>query len=357
MAKIIEINFPSGQKSAQLITAYQRTGTDGAAVVAINTEKVDNGNTVVGVSCKKAGENTFQNIIDMEEWKKAKKDLVTLLKGKEQEEGLTYLNIDAPIQMTEDGQHEIALRKDNLETLMGNYEKAFHQVSEIQEVQNVSVVPESAQISVNPEIASITDASSVAPASIQPEINPFESVIQPMPEVSPLNEQVAFQDIVVPTDLNVKTTSEIPSIEPVQMVSPMPEVNPMIQDIAQMSSMENDGQLTANVTSAQDVNKTNSAVVNSYLEKSTDLMNRLDASVRTFNAAVAVLNKEINEIHNEFGSLVKEGSEYHNLAGQTLNKVQEVQAMSSMSGFIPQDNNIVNFPSIEKESISKGRAA
>ncbi len=371
MAKIIDINRPSGQVKGELITAYQRTGTDGSSIVVLNTGRKEGENTVVGVSRKKMGEDTFQNIVDMEEWKNAKKDLVTLLKGKEVEEGLSYLNIEVPIQMTEDGQHEIALRKDNYDALATNYEKAFNS---LREVQNVSVVPESEQIKVSPEVSSIMDAPSVAPVSIQPEANPFENVIQPMPKVSPLNEQVAFQDIVPPSDLNVQMTSETPSMEPVQMVSPMPEVNPIVQDIVQVPNMENNEELAANITSAQDTSNTNSAVVNSYLEKSNHLMNRLDGKkeeidntivlfneqIKEINNTIVLLSKQIKETHeiyDDFCPVVKEGCEYHNLAGETLNKVQEFQAMTSMPGFIPQDNNIVNLPSSKEESISQGRAA
>lgn len=310
MAKIIKVNFPSGQKEEELITAYKRTGTDGAEFVVTNTGKVENGNTVVGVSCKSVGEESYQNIVDIEKWKAAKKDLVSLLKNKEQEEGLSYIKVEETIFMTEDGKHEIALRDDNLMALKAGYEKALNQQNQAVEIPN--------NVSAFQFDSNINAQSS----------NAFASSMQQNSEIGYSQDQVAFQDI-VPT-----TGVEISSIENKNMQTSI-----------------------ANENMVKDASTTNSAVVNSYLQKSSDLMNRLDGVIARFNATTAQFTQEINEIHNEFGALVKEGSVYHNLAGQTLNKVQEVQAMTSNSGLSQNSFDSTIFPSIENEESFTQRVA
>ncbi len=329
MAKIIKVNFPSGQKEEELITAYKRTGTDGAEFVVTNTGKVENGNTVVGVSCKSVGEESYQNIVDIEKWKAAKKDLVSLLKNKEQEEGLSYIKVEETIFMTEDGKHEIALRDDNLMALKAGYEKALNQQNQAVEIPN--------NVSAFQFDSNINAQSS----------NAFASSMQQNSEIGYSQDQVAFQDIVPTTGVEISSKETVPSVNNVSIVTPV------IQDI------ENKNMQTsiANENMVKDASTTNSAVVNSYLQKSSDLMNRLDGVIARFNATTAQFTQEINEIHNEFGALVKEGSVYHNLAGQTLNKVQEVQAMTSNSGLSQNSFDSTIFPSIENEESFTQRVA
>lgn len=329
MAKIIKVNFPSGQKEEELITAYKRTGTDGAEFVVTTTGKVENGNTVVGVSCKSVGEESYQNIVDIEQWQAAKKDLVSLLKNKEQEEGLSYIKVEESIFMTEDGKHEIALREDNLIALKDGYEKALNQQNEVVGTQNFAI-----------------NTSQVQPAIVENPSDVFAGSIQQNSGVVYSQDQVAFQDVAPKTGVEVSSEKVIPSMNDVSTITPI------IQDINQNIQTP-----FASEKMIKDVSATNSAVVNSYLQKSSDLMSRLDGVITKFNATTAQLTQEINEIHNEFGALVKEGSEYHNLAGQTLNKVQEVQAMASNSGLSQNSFSSVAFPSIENEESYTQRVA
>jgi len=242
MASATVIKYPDGRtESRNILTSFEKNGT---SIIVFETDKVDNGHKVVGVSYLSDG--MYQNIVDANKWNEAKGYLVDILHDRMTEND--YRLVPAEILVTADPYHSLALRDENLDKMSADYENfvVANQVVEVVEdvpAETIDAQPDvSAVTEVTPEediVADIPILNNVAPVS---EENETENVMDIVDEViDPFNNQEVveqpevstIQPDVAPVQENV-VMSEAPVLDAVAnepiVVGDIPEVVPAIEE-------------------------------------------------------------------------------------------------------------------------------
>ncbi len=226
------VKFPDGrQENWDVLTYFQKTGTDDNIVV-FKTDKVDNGHKVVGVSRLKDG--LYGNIIDMEEWKRAKENLVAGLHGELTDDD--YKVVNQELLVTEDPYRPLALRDENLASLQVYYEQFLARQKEKEATnapQSAPIVEQPVQINETPELpeANIPNEPVIDSNNVQiPQNDSMPSVVdanQPinnMPQNSvevPNNNLNNSAEVVVPQ----MVTPEVQTAPVADTVSNIPETD------------------------------------------------------------------------------------------------------------------------------------
>lgn len=274
------IKFPDNRtEDKSIITAYHEiNGTD---YIVFKTDKVDNGNKVVGVSYKPSGEERYQKIVDMEEWKKAKGILVDDIHDKQ--DNFTYQRVEGEVLVTEDYIHELALRDANLEPLEAHYQNYLNSLTKVETPveANIPVVEEN----VIAENSGIVD-------------NQANSVISEMPSTP---QPVEPQIMEIPSN-NQPIISEAPIISDVNSVFNEPVIETPVKETP------------AFVDSTP---STESVVANSYINKA----NQLISDFREVSERFA---KNMEELASEMGRQLEEAHHINDLSKQTYDNAKQI---------------------------------
>lgn len=200
MASATIMKFPDGRtESKNILTSFDKNGTN---VIVFETDKVDNGHKVVGVSYLSDG--MYQNIVDPTKWNEVKGYLVDILHDRMALED--YRLVPEEIMVTVDPYHPLGLRDENLDKMVASYEafKATKEVS-IEQVQE------------NP-VEEKTE-----------EIEPTDSIIESVPQV---NEEVVLNDAPLIVD------EQLPKEEGLTEETKSVEVEPVLDPFAIADSLE-----------------------------------------------------------------------------------------------------------------------
>lgn len=176
MASATNIKFPDGRtESKNVITCFEKNGV---SVLVFETDKVDNGHKVVGISYQVDG--MYQNVIDINKWKEIKGFLVEILHDQMTNEN--YRVVPDEVLVTEDYIHPLGLRDENLEKIISSYE-AFKSTRE---------VASSVQESLDSTISEVSNEP-VAPAPLVAEATP---IVESAPVMEALVEEVKSPEVV-----------------------------------------------------------------------------------------------------------------------------------------------------------------
>lgn len=303
MAKDKVVNFvlPDGKiVTNKVITAYKVAG--GEEYNIIDTEKFDeNNNKIVGVSYKPNGEERFQNIVDMEEWKKAKGLLVDDLHDKK--DTFEYRIPQEETLVTEDFMHNLALREENLNKLVANFEE-YLKSKETTVEKAPEINPFAAQEIVSPQVAE-------EPQPIIPEISPAPIVdIAPeAPSIAPAPEMVQS----APIENNIV---EFPSVENTGFVQEQNTIadTPSVAPIVEENNVVNMPQ--------QEVQNDASSVESAYIENINALIEQMKTITNEFI-------KQMEHMKNVSIEEFKQIKELRQLAEDTVKKAENVMATAN----------------------------
>lgn len=293
------IKFPDGRTEVKNIkTAYHEVnGTD---YIVFETGKMDNGNEVVGVSYKVNGEERYQKIVDIEEWKKAKGILVKDLH--DQQENFEYTILKEETLVTEDYAKDLALRAENLTKLTANYEE-FLKSKQVSQPE-ATIDPFSTNEMVSPIISEVNE-----------EIAPAVS-IAPMPEMTKVEENIVSAPIMETPIMDSPSIQEVSKVtEP--MPSPILDTqipNENISIFPTVSSVEQ-----ANNNENSNTTLSSSAVENSYIEN-------MNALIEQMKKLTANYIKEMENLKIISIETFKQIQELKKLAETTVKNAETVMA-------------------------------
>lgn len=298
--KVVNFVRPDGSKEAKkIITAYKAVG--GVEYNVIDTEKFDeNNNKIVGVSYKPANEERFQNIVDMEEWKKAKGLLVDDLHNKK--DTFEYRIPQEETLVTEDFMHNLALREENLNKLVANFEEFLKSKETIVE-STPEINPFATQEIVTPQIAQEPEAiiPEISPAPIVDTIVPAPETIQSAPiENNNILEFPSAENTNFFQEQN--TTLDTPS------VAPIVEEN-KVADIPK-----------------QEVQNNASSVENAYIENLNTLIEQMKKITNEYI-------KQMEHMKNVSIEEFKQIKDLRQLAEDTVKKAESVMATANNNNF------------------------
>lgn len=233
--KVVNFVRPDGSKEAKkIITAYKVA--NGVEYNVIDTEKFDeNQNKIVGVSYKPEGEERFQNIVDMEEWKKAKGYLVDDLHDKK--DAFEYRVPEEETLVTADFMHNLALREENLNKLVANFEEYLKsQQTTVEETPKIN--PFATQEVVSPQVAEEPQAiiPEITPAPIVDTIVPTQEMLQSAPIENNMFEFSSAENTNLIQEQN--TIVDTPNVAPIVEENKVVEF-PQQQEVQSNSSVEN----------------------------------------------------------------------------------------------------------------------
>lgn len=368
------IKFPDGRtESKNIITAFEKNDTN---VITFDTDKVDNGHKVVGVSYSVDG--MYQNVVDMEKWKEVKGYLVEGLHDRITNE--EYRVVSPEILVTEDPYRELALRDENYDNLVANYNKflATKNVEQTSAQVEESVVEDIPTMGVSEEAPSMESIVLQQPQELEEQkvinndVFPSMDVSAPDLNMGQVSEsENLYQDITKPSDV-VQTQEEIipdmttqinPTIENVVLVQEdsnsinFPEVSSQIQEPVFKTpiSLENDSQpqetisdnrneglildfpniptpdaLIQEAPTSQEIedaaainpqtdipNKEESVITNSYLKSADDLITKMEETTKEYI-------QSMKEMRAVIESILKEAKGINDLSKQTFEKAQNI---------------------------------
>lgn len=287
------IKFPDGRsEEKKVITAYKVA--NGVEYGVFDTERFDeNNNKIVGVSYKPAGEERFQNIVDMEEWKKAKGILVDDLHDKK--EAFEYKTLGEEALVTEDFMHNLALREENLSKLVANYEEHLKSMQ-----------------------TSVEEAPAINPFETQEVVAP-EVAEEPQPIIPPITP-APIVDTVAPTPEMVQTAPvetnivEFPSVENTNLVQEQNTIvdTPSIAPIIEENNV-------VDFPQQQEVKNNASSVENAYIENINALIDQMKKITDEFI-------KQMEHMKNVSIEEFKQIKDLRQLAEDTVKKAENVMA-------------------------------
>lgn len=298
--KVVNFVRPDGSKEAKkIITAYKVA--NGVEYNVIDTEKFDeNKNKIVGVSYKPEGEERFQNIVDMEEWKKAKGFLVDDLHDKK--DAFEYRVPEEETLVTADFMHNLALREENLNKLVVNFEEYLKsQQTIVKETPEIN--PFVAQEIVSPQVAE-------EPQAIIPEITPAPiiDIVTPAPEMvqsAPMeNNMLEF-----PSAENTNLVQEQNTIVDTPNVAPIVEENKV-----------------AEFPQQQEVQNNVSSVENAYIEN-------INALIEQMKKITDEFIKQMEHMKNVSIEEFKQIKDLRQLAEDTVKRAESVMATANNNNY------------------------
>lgn len=297
------IKFPDERtEQKNIITAYHEVnGTD---YIVFKTDKMDNGNEVVGVSYKPVNEDRYQKIVNMEDWKKAKGILVDDIHGKQ--DNFIYKVIDNETLVTEDYIHDLALRDANKGALEAHYQEFLNKQQSVTEEPTVEAPQE--------EVAPV-----VAP---NPEPTPVVAEAPVTPEVTPVAPETVAPSIepIAPTPI-IENNSNITPFPGLENITPVGTEEPVVApvDIAPVQPEIQVAPSTPEVITPveQPVSETKSIVTESYVSKANGL-------IEEFKAVADKFAKNMEELANEMGRELEEAHHINELSRQTFDNAQQI---------------------------------
>lgn len=297
--KVVNFVRPDGSKEAKkIITAYKVA--NGVEYNVIDTEKFDeNQNKIVGVSYKPEGEERFQNIVDMEEWKKAKGYLVDDLHDKK--DVFEYRVPEEETLVTADFMHNLALREENLNKLVANFEEYLKsQQTTVEETSEIN--PFATQEIVSPEVAE-------EPQAIIPEITPTPIVdtVTPTPEMvqsAPMETNI----VEFPSAENTNLVQEQNTMVDTPSVAPIVEENKVVE-FPQQQEVQN-----------------NSSVENAYIEN-------INALIEQMKKITDEFIKQMEHMKNVSIEEFKQIKDLRQLAEDTVKRAESVMATANNNNY------------------------
>ncbi len=250
MASVI-VKFPDNRtEKKDIISAYKEVS--GTEYIIFNTHELDeNQHKITGISYKTKDKKEYANIIEMEEWKKAKEILVNDLHDKK--ENFEYFIPETEILVTEDFMHKLALRETNYAKLEINYESFLSsQEKGMNEIpSNTSILNNSFEETVNLEMPTINPTpimentsqdivSSPISASQTMEFPEVQNQIVDVPVISPTNEEQVVNEFAKKMPNNSQGSSSSVENTYIENIDSMIEQMKKISDeyIKQMEQMK-----------------------------------------------------------------------------------------------------------------------
>lgn len=308
------VNFPSGKKiETNIITAYKVD--NGMDVLVTETENIDNGNKVVGVSYKPANEERFTKIVDMEDWKKVKGILVDDIHDRK--DNFVYQAVAKEINATEEFVRDLALRDENFKKLVENY-AAYLKSLEPKEEKVADIVPfptGEAEPAVKEENQPEIPAVSIAPelTAEAPAMEPTSIIESVVPEVPQMNSEDANNIMEFPSVANT-----IVEEQPQEIIVDTPVINeaPIVDNTNIVNFPSMDAQTKVEETPKEEGK---SVVEDSYLNTANEII----AQMRELtNKYLQTMEEMAAKMHGNF----KESQEYRKLSMQTYDNAQQILA-------------------------------
>ena len=356
MASATIMKFPDGRtETRNVLSNFEKNNMN---IIVFETDKVDNGHKVVGVSLLSDG--MYQNIIDVNQWKDAKGYLVDILHDRMDTEN--YRLVPEEVMVTVDPYHPLGLRDENLDKIVASYD-AFKASKEISAPSPEVVDPVPEIIESLPEIqAPVTEISSVTPVVEEP----VHVDISPMPAID-LTSEVSPNVTISETIVDPISVAETSVVEPIAVAdapiiveepkeekildpfaiaasldsvaevhqdiippvgidtisdSVLSEVNPVIDNINQnVSSIPQPVVSNVEIPSVVNQVSTTSVVQDSYLKKTDSYIQSIDEIT---SRCFAKINDEINAITSK--CLAEMQEELNAFKSQYTNELQEIRS-------------------------------
>lgn len=313
MPENIVVNYvhPDGKKEEKkVITAYKTS--DGVEYIASDTKRADeSGNKIVGVSYKPVNSDRYEKIVNMEDWKKAKGIMVDDLKDKK--DTFEYMIPQEEILVTEDYDHEIALREANADKLVVNFQEYVKQHKTVEAAPEIN--PFVTQEIVAPQVAEtqqkVVNETTVAP---EIEVTPVETPqIISEPSIAVTGENITSfpngvtQTVVQPEQkiTQVKTTPESSNVMQYyidtinSLISEISEINAKYQDInAKCQEMNAKCQEIGNR-----VQNTLTEVGSKVINVLGEISERDQISIQRFDQSQAILTSQNEEVTSDFSKV------------------------------------------------------
>lgn len=320
------VNFPSGKKvETNIITAYKVE--NGMDVLVTETNNIDNGNKVVGVSYKPANEERFTKIVDMEDWKKVKGILVDDIHDRK--DNFVYQAVAKEINATEEFVRDLALRDENFKKLVENY-AAYLKSLEPKEEKAADIVPFPTG-EVEPTVKE-EEQPEIPAVSIAPEINVEAPALEPtpiiesvVPEVPQMNSEYANNIMEFPSAANT-----IIEEQPQETIVDTPVINEA--PITDNTNIVNFPCMDAQTKVEEPAKEEGKSVVeDSYLNTANEII----AQMRELtNKYLQTMEEMAAKMHGNF----KESQEYRKLSMQTYDNAQQILASQNQN--LEETNNL-----------------
>lgn len=328
MASATIIKFPDGRtETRNIITSFEKNGKN---FTVFETDKIDNGHKVVGVSSLEDG--MYQNIIDIEKWKEAKGYLVDILHDRMTHDD--YRLVPEEVSVTVDPYHPLGLRDENLDKIIVSYE-AFVAAKTAAPVEN-TIVEEPIQMEQAPE-EKVGEVQNIEPemAISQPVVSddtvsimdvPVEE--QPVvPEAPVINEAPQEEKILDPfaiaASLDPVTTEVHQDIVPPAGIDNVLEAAPVVPEMNNIEAPVNDAEIIpfpqpeAAQIVEEPVSVQNESVVQSTYEKTADDI------IKEMRVLTEEYFNKMEEKKAEISRVLEEARGINELAKQTFDKAQE----------------------------------
>lgn len=360
MASATNIKFPDGKVEVRnILTSFEKNGTN---VIVFETDKVDNGHKVVGVSYLSDG--MYQNIIDQNKWSEIKNYLVDILHDRMGNE--EYRLVPEEVLVTADPYHPLGLRDENLDKMVSSYE-AFKTTKEVVTpvVEETLTTPVEQVENVVLTEPAVTEVAPTLTENVSETIMPAEPVITEAPKLEeeapaitpaveePILDPFAIADSLVQTSNNVENTIHediVPPVgidivnNPVENIAPVAEEvqsvvsEPVIEEIPVKESVvvEQPVQESAIAfpqpeVSLEPVNpvvEKESVVKDAYLNGADNIIQQMrDTTEKYLNEMHAIQEryiKEMEEMRSEISRNLEEARGINELSKQTFDKAQSM---------------------------------
>lgn len=292
------IKFPDGRTEEKtVITAYKVA--NGEDIMLTDSGRYDeNDNKIIEVSHKLENEEMFSNIVNIEDWKRAKGYIMKDVRN--QKDDFEYMTPEEITQVTEDFAHNLAIKSDTLKTIVTNFEE-YLKSKETTVEKAPEINPFVAQEIVSPQVVE-------EPQPIIPEISP-----------APIVDTI---------------TTEAPSIAPApEMVQSAPIENNMVE----FPSVENTGFVQEqNTTLDTPVVEENKVVDFPQPEVQNDASSVESAYIENINALIEQMKKITDEFIKQMEHMknvsieeFKQIKELRQLAEDTVKKAENVMATAN----------------------------
>ena len=404
MTSVTMMKYPDGR--TETINVLSHFVKNNADVMVFDTDKIDNGHKVVGVSYLMDG--MYQNIVGSA-WDEIKGYLVDILHDRIGNED--YRVVPEDILVTADPYHPLGLREENRDKIIASYESfiASGSTNNVQndnnninqenisgiEQQNVMMQPVEGtdnQVVDNNivDVQGFGEPTSMDAVTqpifpeqvINEEINMNNNIVM---DNVPVNEnQVVTEEPMVNPEVNNVNMNDIPvinngdvSFQPesfVQSAEVIPEI-PIINNITDNNSLntninnDNNPNLVSqpemvaapipepgiiestefvpepvigNIEQPVVTQSDDSIVTNNYMNNIESIKQEILQLTNEYVAKIQSLSdeytKNMDEKKMKIKEYLEEAKDYRNLAEQTLNKVQEVQAMNTIQSQNGENN-------------------